>query len=122
VSFQYLRGVCKQEGDQFFTLIVTRVKVKERTFMLDVRKKFFIHRVVRHWNRFPREVFRARLDGALGHLVSWLVTLSMAGELELDYLQGSFFCALSFTHTALSERSQTTDEYLLKIVFICVTK
>ena len=41
-----------------------------------MRKKFFTVRVVRHWNRFPREVvvapsleaFKARLDGALSNL------------------------------------------------------
>ncbi|KAK4830494.1 hypothetical protein QYF61_011407 [Mycteria americana] len=44
---------------------------------LDIRKKFFTMRVVRHWNRLPREVvdapslevFKARLDGALSNLV-----------------------------------------------------
>ena len=49
-------------------------------------------RVVRHWNRLPREVvdarslevFKARLDGALGSLVRWEVSLPMAGGLELD--------------------------------------
>ncbi|KFQ39849.1 hypothetical protein N332_11026, partial [Mesitornis unicolor] len=46
-------------------------------FRLDIRKKFFTVRVVRHWHRLPREVvdapslkvFKARLDGALGNLV-----------------------------------------------------
>ena len=40
-------------------------------------EKLFIQRVVRQWNRLPREavdapsleVFKARLDGALGNLV-----------------------------------------------------
>ncbi|KFW73073.1 hypothetical protein AS28_03573, partial [Pygoscelis adeliae] len=52
-------------------------KLKEGTFRLDIRKKFFTMRVVRHWNRLPREVvdvpslevFKARLDGALSNLV-----------------------------------------------------
>ncbi|KFP47498.1 hypothetical protein N323_10243, partial [Cathartes aura] len=52
-------------------------KLKEGRFRLDIRKKFFTVRVVRHWNRLPREVvdvpsletFKARLDGALSHLI-----------------------------------------------------
>ena len=52
-------------------------KLKEGRFRLDVRGKFFIMRVVKCWNRLPREVvdapslevFKARLDGALGSLV-----------------------------------------------------
>ncbi|KGL93768.1 hypothetical protein N301_08867, partial [Charadrius vociferus] len=53
------------------------IKLKEGGFRLDIRKKFFTVRVVRHWNRLPREVvdappleaFKARLDGALSNLV-----------------------------------------------------
>ncbi|KFR12666.1 hypothetical protein N306_02851, partial [Opisthocomus hoazin] len=52
-------------------------KMKEGRFRLHIRKKFFTTRVVRHWNRLPREavdapslrVFKARLDGALSNLV-----------------------------------------------------
>ena len=52
-------------------------KLKEGRFRLDIRKKFFPMRVVRQWNRLPREavdapsleVFKARLDGALSNLV-----------------------------------------------------
>ncbi|KGL91030.1 hypothetical protein N301_09777, partial [Charadrius vociferus] len=52
-------------------------KLEEGRFRLDIRKKFFTLRVVRHWNRLPKEavaapsleVFKARLDGALSNLV-----------------------------------------------------
>ncbi|KFR16886.1 hypothetical protein N306_02969, partial [Opisthocomus hoazin] len=52
-------------------------KLKEGRLRLDIRKKFFTMRVVKHWNRLPREavaapsqaVFRARLDVALSSLV-----------------------------------------------------
>ncbi|KFO74486.1 hypothetical protein N303_02878, partial [Cuculus canorus] len=52
-------------------------KLKRGRFRLDIRKNFFTMRVVRHWNRLPREVvdapsleaFKARLDGALGSLI-----------------------------------------------------
>ena len=47
-------------------------------------------RVVKHWNRLPREAvdvpsleaFKVRLDGALSNLVWWKMSLLMAGGLE----------------------------------------
>ncbi|KFQ85732.1 hypothetical protein N337_12628, partial [Phoenicopterus ruber ruber] len=52
-------------------------KLKEGGFILDIRKKFLPMRVVKYWNRLPREVvdapclgvFKARLDGALSNVV-----------------------------------------------------
>ncbi|KFR17824.1 hypothetical protein N306_11535, partial [Opisthocomus hoazin] len=52
-------------------------KLREGRFILDKRKKFFTIRVVKHWNRLPREAvetpsletFKARLDRALSNLV-----------------------------------------------------
>ena len=51
-------------------------KLKEGKFILDIRKKYFTVRVVRHWNRLPRDVAQAppletskvRLDQALSNL------------------------------------------------------
>ncbi|KFP98938.1 hypothetical protein N329_08267, partial [Haliaeetus albicilla] len=52
-------------------------KLQEGRFSLDIRKKFFTMRVVKHWNRLPREVvdapsletFKLRLDRALSSLI-----------------------------------------------------
>ncbi|KFR07024.1 hypothetical protein N306_10809, partial [Opisthocomus hoazin] len=52
-------------------------KLKEGRFRLDIRKKFFTMRVVKHRNRLPGEAveapsletFEARLDRALSNLV-----------------------------------------------------
>ncbi|KFM02849.1 hypothetical protein AS27_08208, partial [Aptenodytes forsteri] len=52
-------------------------KLKGGRLRLDIRKKFFTLRVVKHWPRLPREVvdapsleaFKVRLDGALSNLI-----------------------------------------------------
>ncbi|KFZ62185.1 hypothetical protein N321_02536, partial [Antrostomus carolinensis] len=52
-------------------------KLEEGRFRLDMRKKLFPVRVVRHWHKLPREdvdalfleVFKARLDEALSNVV-----------------------------------------------------
>ena len=84
VAFQYWKGVYKQEGEQLFTRVDsdrTRgngFKLRQGRFGLDIRRKFFTQRVVTHWNRLakevvdapPLEVFKARLDVALG-MAAW---------------------------------------------------
>ena len=71
------------------------LKLKERRFRLDVREKFFIERVVRCWNRLPKEavdasrleIFKTRLDGAVGNLVWYQVmALLVAGGWNLMIL------------------------------------
>ena len=83
VCLQYLKGAYEQEDSQLFIRVDngrTRgngFKLKEERFRLDIRGKFFAKRVLRCWNRLPREVvdapplelFKARLDGALRSLV-----------------------------------------------------
>ncbi|KFV09665.1 hypothetical protein N339_05758, partial [Pterocles gutturalis] len=67
----------RRDGETLFSGECNGYKLKEGKFRLDIRKKFFTVRVVRHWNRLPREVvdapslevFKARLDEALSNLV-----------------------------------------------------
>jgi len=82
-AFQYLKGAYRKDGEGLFTRLCSdrtrgnSSKLKEGRFRLDIRKKFFTIRVVKHWNRFPREAvdapsleaFKARSDGALSNLV-----------------------------------------------------
>ena len=82
-AFQYLKGAYRKDGEGLLIRECsdrargTGFKVKESRFSLDIRKKFFTVRVVRHWNRLLREavaapsleVFKTRLDGALSNLV-----------------------------------------------------
>ncbi|GAB0186891.1 triadin [Grus japonensis] len=77
------KGAYKRAGEGLFTrawsdrIRGNGFKLKEGRFRLDIRKKLFTVRVVRYWNKLPREVvaapslavFKARLDGALGSLL-----------------------------------------------------
>jgi len=80
---QYLNRAYRKDGEGLFTSVCSdrtrgnSSKLKGGRFRLDIRKKFFTMRVVKHWNRLPREavaapsleMFKARLDGALSNLV-----------------------------------------------------
>jgi len=104
VAFQYLKGAYKQEGEGLLTRIdkdrtrLNGLKPRQGRFRLDVRRKLFTQRVVKHWNRLPKEAvdapsleaFKARLDVALGSLVWWLATLYIAGGLKLNDHRGPF--------------------------------
>jgi len=82
-AFQYLKGAYRKDWENIFSRACcdkTRgngFKLTEGRFRLDIRKKLFTMRVVKHWNRLPREAveapsletFKASLDRALSHLV-----------------------------------------------------
>ncbi|GAB0181777.1 hypothetical protein GRJ2_000643000 [Grus japonensis] len=82
-DLHYLKGAYRKAGEGLFIRECsdrTRgngFKLEKGRCRLDIMKKFFTVRVVRHWNRLPREavdapsleVFKARLDGAFGNMV-----------------------------------------------------
>jgi len=84
-ALQFLKGSNKKEEDRLFSRVCrdkTRrngFKLEQGTFRLDMRKKFYMVRVVKDWNKLPRdglkalslEIFKIRLDRTLSNLI-WL--------------------------------------------------
>ncbi|KFO89518.1 hypothetical protein N320_04322, partial [Buceros rhinoceros silvestris] len=77
-AFQYLKGACRKDGEELVIRECSdRTRGNEGRFRLDVRKKFFTVRLVRHWNRLPREIiyassleeFKTKLDEAFSNLI-----------------------------------------------------
>ena len=77
-ALQYLKGAYKQEGNQLFER-VDNSRTRGNGFMLkkgrvrlDIRGKFFTMRVVRFWNRLPREVVDApSIPGGVQGQIGW---------------------------------------------------
>jgi len=83
MAFYYLKGAYRKAGEGLFIRLCSNrtrgndFKLEESRFRLDISKKFFTVKVVRRWNRLPREAvdapsleaFKTKLHGALSNLI-----------------------------------------------------
>ena len=81
--YSFLKRGCGKVDADFFSLVSSDrtqgngSKLHQGRFRLDMRNHFFTKRVVKHWNRLPREVvnaprlsvFKRRLDNALNNML-----------------------------------------------------
>lgn len=60
--YNFLKGGCRQAGLGLFHQAATDrtrghcLKLRQGRYRLDIRKKFFTERIIKYWNRLPREV------------------------------------------------------------------
>ena len=114
-AFQCCKRAYKKYGDKLFSracydrTMGNGFKLRQGRFRLDIRKKYFTTRVMKHWHRLPREVvdapsleiFKVRLDGALTNLICRCPCSLLGGVNWLTFkgpFQPGLFCDSVILH------------------------